>query len=305
MHCGTWFLATGLCFLGCRATPNTSSNHSPEPSHSSLETHATSTDTPLASPPTLSGQATTTTNAMAISIHISLEAEQAQLGHPIPLRVEFKNEGSSAVTFLEPARTWELALQVGRPDGAPEGTAAPFGKIFYTNYNGLERRSVEDAAEVSLAPGETHYFLEDVGTRWPHLFGPGTHRLRVINRIDPGEIASNVVSVQVLLAEASVPKLFEFAERSLGEHSSTNQSSEDGMVVATRRFAAEWIAYLLPGFELDPTAAGPEAEAKNHATVAEARAAWARQQRNPEMFEKIKLVNRRASQSPPRRDESN
>ena len=125
MHCGTWFLATGLCFLGCRATPNTSSNHSPEPSHSSLETHATSTDTPLASPPTLSGQAATTTNAMAISIHISLEAEQAQLGHPIPLRVDFKNEGSSAVTFLEPARTWELALLVGGSDGAPEGTATP------------------------------------------------------------------------------------------------------------------------------------------------------------------------------------
>lgn len=211
-----------------------------------------------------------------------------------------------ATTFREPARTWELALFVWGPEGPRSvGAATAFGKIFYSNYNGVERRGVEDAAEVSLAPGATHAFVEDVGMRWPHLFGPGVHNLQVINRTDAREIESNVISIHVRFTEASMPKLFDLAERSLGDYSPSNHSSEAAMVVSARRFAAEWIAYMQPGFQLDPNAAGPAAEEMNSAAVAEARALWAHHQGDPEVTERMDLVNRPASQAQSPRGGSN
>jgi hypothetical protein len=242
---------------------------------------------------------------MALSIHISLAETQAQLGHPIALRVEFKNEGAVARTFREPARTWELALLVFGPEGPRASAPAPFGKIFLTNYDGKERRTVEDAAEISLGPGETHTFVEDVGTRWPHLFVPGMRQLQVIDRSDAGARESNIVSVQVLFAEASMPKLFELAERSTENRDPARQSSEDGLVVTTRQFAANWIARIQPGFQLDAAAFDPAAEARNRAAVAQARALWARQEGTPEMLAKVKEINRSGSLPPPTPDGSN
>jgi hypothetical protein len=208
-------------------------------------------------------------------------------------------------TFREPARTWELALLVFGPEAAGASSPTPFGKIFLTRYDGKERRTVEDAAEISLGPGETYTFVEDVGTRWPHLFVPGMRQLQVIDRSDAGATESNVVSVQVLFAEASMPKLFDFAERSMGERDPARHSSEDGFVITTRQFAASWIARIQPGFQLDAAAPGPAAEARNRAAVAQARALWVRQEGTPEMLAKIEEINRSSSLPPPTPDGSN
>lgn len=178
--------------------------------------------------------------------------------------------------------------------GAPP--AIPFGKIFYETHGGSARRTIEDAARVSLQPSEVYAFVEDVGTRWPQLFSPGTHQLQVIDRAVTPAAESNVISVQVVFTEASMPKLFEIAERWLTEADRAWQSSEAGFIGEARQFAARWIAELQPGFRLVADANDPAAERQNRVAVAAARARWTQQAGSPKTLAKISEINRGAGQ---------
>lgn len=287
-------IAFSVLLAACQATPSAGNGKAPtegRPNDDVIRTEAPSAQELAPTvPPGQHAAPGPSTRTMAVSIHISLEETQFQCGHPIPLRVEFRNDGATATTFRQPERTWELALVVGAPGTEP----APFGKTFVSNYGGVFRRSIEDADEITLAPGETYAFVEDVGTRWPHLFPPGARQLYLIDRRDSGEVVSNTVSAQILFAEEALPKLFELLERKLPDPHAPTKSSEEALVVTIRQFAADWIGKLVPGFQLDVTPSDAAAEARYQSSLAEARSYWEQHRGSPSVLAKIQEINRQA-----------
>lgn len=229
---------------------------------------------------------------MPIQITVSTPETQYQLAHPLPLKVTYTNQGHSAVTMREPERTWEVALVVSLPgSGTLEGQAA-FGKLFYTNYQGVERRSIEDANDVTLAPGQSYSFSEDIGSRWPHLLGPGKRQLKVIDRTVEPALESNAVEVHLLIAPESVPPLLHLAEHSKGSNDPNAVSSEDTAALANREFAVKWLAEIHPGFTLRIPSPDAATEARNLAEVTRLREWWQRSQDDLELLNRIIELNR-------------
>lgn len=287
-------LAVFAAVAACRATPAGSDRPAAQtPTHpdTTSATPAPAPHPPASSTPVTPVVPTASPRDTSLTIGISLPATQIELGSPLPLRVEFKNEGATATTFKEPPRTWELALLAFGAEGPEATPAMPFGKMFYETHGQLARRTLEEAADISLEPGAVHSFVEDVGTRWPQLFPPGVRQLQVIDRRHTMVMRSNVVTVQVVFAEASLPKLFEVVERPLSQTEAwRGQSSEDGRIHEARQYAARWIAEFQPGFEFDPE------EQPSRAAVARARALWEQQRGTPEVRAKIEAINRSAAQ---------
>lgn len=280
----------------CHAAPNSSSRSPAEAPHQDIAKAKVEPGPPAPAPrPEPTADTAPSTDDASVSLSISVPVAPIELGHPLPLRVEFKNDGAETTTFREPPRTWELVLLVD-PEGPGNTSQVSFGKLFYDDYGGLKRHTIEQAAEISLEPGEVYAFVEDVGSRWPQLFSPGAKALQVIDRRATLAAKSNVVSVQVVFTEASMPKLFEFAERPSSSTDPAHKSSEDGHVRETRQFAARWIAEIQPGFQLDPEAMNATALQQNSAAVARARALWAKQAGSPEIRAKMDAINRSAGQ---------
>jgi hypothetical protein len=232
---------------------------------------------------------------MALRITISTPEKQYQLAHPIKLHVEYTNTASAPVTFREPPRTWEVAIVVMRPGSDAVERQAAFGKTFYTRQGGMERRSIEDADDVTLASGQSYGFTEDVGTRFPHLFEPGNWVIKVTDRSGAETIESNTLPLHIVIAKESLPRLLDLAEKSTGPSDPNSMSSEDVTAVTIREFAARFIAEIHPEFELQVPSPDAQTEAQNQAAVARARAWWDRHQDSPETLAKLVELNRASS----------
>ncbi len=220
-------------------------------------------------------------------ITISTAETQYQLAHPLELRVEYSNIGEVEVTFPEPTKTWELMLRVKR--GGIE-RSAPFGRLFHTVQGGIERTVTEDTESVTLHPGHSYSFTEDVGTRWPFLFDPGRSVVQVVDRA--AGIESNSLSLQIVIAKESLPLLLDLAESTPPPRSPARSSSDDSFAVANREFAVRWIREFYPSLALQLPTADPAVEAKNQAAVRNARAYWAKHGGSAEVLAKLVELNR-------------
>lgn len=226
---------------------------------------------------------------MSLRIKISTPLTQYLLTESIPLQVVYENVGPDVAVFREPARTWEVAL-VTSIDHAPE-RVDPLGKLFYYRDQDKERRSIEDADEVTLRPSERYPFVEDVGTRFPQSLGPGRVAVRLLDRSYTPALVSNELTLDIVLGQGSFERLFELAAEAPPPPDPHTQSSEDQNVLERRRFAASLIEHFYPELKLELPASTLAAESKNQASVRAAKAWWSQHQGSPEVVKMLKLLN--------------
>lgn len=226
---------------------------------------------------------------MSLRIKISTPLTQYLLTESIPLEVVYENIGPDVAVFREPARTWEVAL-VTSVDHAQE-RVDPLGKLFYYRDQDKERRSIEDADDVTLQPNQRYPFVEDVGKRFPQSLGPGRVAVRVFDRSYTPALVSNELTLEVVLGQGSFERLFELAAEAPPPVDPHTQSSEDQNALERRRFAASLIEQFYPDLKLELPAPTLSAESKNQASVRAAKAWWSQHQGSAEVVQKLKQLN--------------
>lgn len=209
-------------------------------------------------------------------IVIGISEHMHSLGGSVVLTVRYVNHGKASVSFREPAKTWEVQLQVRRPSDDTTLRVA-FGQIFHTDHGGIQRQVIEDAETITLGPGEEHTFDSDVGLRWPELFAPGQTLLRVTDLTHDDGPLSNEVRVNMAWDDATFPRLVTLAG--------------DGQApLASRRFAQQWIQRVHPSFHRTPEQ--DEGEPPLTAQAVAATLAWWQEHRgDPDVIARIDRLN--------------
>lgn len=209
-----------------------------------------------------------TSSNRSVAIEISSEQRIRSLGGTVPIVVRYSNVGRIAISFDEPAKTWEVHLLIGRPKEDPEEAA--LGRIFYQKSGDEEYQTAERAETIALAPSAHYEFTYDPGQRWPEYFTPGTNLLRIKDLTDADKPNySNVVEVRVAYDKSTFPKLIEI----LNDEKSTFDS---------KQFAERWIKRLYAGF--DAARGG----------VFEAQTWWAKHENDPQTIKQMEELNRAA-----------
>lgn len=181
-------------------------------------------------------------------IHIRTTKTTGALGGSLVLYVRYINDGNQAFTLRQPERLWETQLKIGRrtKGQVTPVTQVPFGRITHvTNAQDMERRIVEPAENITLAPGQVYEFSVDIGARWPELFAPGVTVLQVVDLGDDVRgLTSNAVEVKMTFEASSFANMLAI----VGSPSSS---------VDSRRFAQTWIDALHPGSGVRSTDTAP------------------------------------------------
>jgi hypothetical protein len=276
--------------LACQQSPRTASPSANAGNHSSRLVPTVPPSAPSAEASTSPASSSQQTAPVTTRITISTPATQYQLGTSLELRVEYKNVGGQVLRITEPQKTWELLLRV---KSQSDERSAPFGRLFHTDYNGIERTVVEDAKIVTLAPGSTHAFTEDIGKRWLSLFEPGRCVVSVKDR--KLNLESNELSLEIVLARVSISSLLDVLAQSSSPPDPHRSSSEDGITAQNREFAAEWVRRFYPELAVELPPPDPAAEARNQSSVRAARAFWQQNQEQPAVLKKIVELNRASS----------
>jgi hypothetical protein len=229
-----------------------------------------------------------------IRITISTPETHYELGASIELRVRYVNAGDQVLRIVEPQKTWELLLRV-----ATRGSerSAAFGRLFTTNYGGIERTVVQDAAHVTLVPGATYAFTEDIGQRWPSLFEPGPCVVSVMDR--SAGIESNTLAIDVEVTPESISRMLDVLAQSPPPRDPHRTSSADGMAVRNQQFAAGWVRRFYPELTVEIPPGDSAAESRNRASVQAARAFWRQNWNQPAMRKQIVELNRAVSSAGP------
>lgn len=211
-----------------------------------------------------------------VAIALSAEDHLYPLGGPIPLAIAYRNGSAQVHAMREPEKTWEVKLLLDNAE--QDGVDLPFGRITYHRYGDLERRVIEDAAVVELAPGQVHAFGEDLGLRWPQFVVPGRNAVQVKDESDDAATRlSNKIVLRVTFDDTTVPLLLDQAVAA--------DASEDLLLTAER-----WIDLLKPDFQL--TAGGdPAAVAARQQQVQAARDWWNRERGSAPVRARISEIN--------------
>lgn len=220
----------------------------------------------------------------ALQIDISIKDGHYFLGGPIELSTDYLNISDGPVSFREPAKTWEVQLQVKQnpeQNQDEEKLEAPFGQIFfYKRDDGFERRTIEEAKTINLQPNEKHNFVCDIGTRWPEMFVPGVNLVSVKDLTDDDfPLQSNQVQVQVVYDESTFPTLLALA----GDGQTT---------IDARQFATTWIKKIYPEFELVvKTELSTWETEDNSKQIERAEKWWQANQNDTNILNQLKILN--------------
>lgn len=218
--------------------------------------------------------------ATGCDIKISTNEPRVSVGGSLPLTVSFQNQTEKALIFRERNKTWEVQLRVTDSAGATVQRA--FGVILRTDWNGISRKVLENAKEITLPPGGTHAFQSDVLHRWPDLFPPGRYTLRVIDLSDDQTtLQSNTLEIECLFSIDSMNGLLEILRT-------------DKKDPASDEFALAWLNRFYP----EETVRVREALKTDRSSIAglldELLKKWRQDQQRTEVLRQLDEINRRA-----------
>ena len=222
-------------------------------------------------------------NTMAVDdlgkvINIALLDEEFVVGGSIPLTIVYINRGNDTISFREPAKTWEVMLNVVYADEEKE--VVSFGRIFHKKVSGgIERTTIEDAETITLKNNEQYKFSYDISKRWPALFPPGKHLFFVLDRSDDAKThRSNTVEICVYFDVSSISNL-------LGIVADKDISLDAGS------FAVSWIRKFYPGFTIYLETPTEEQRVINKKIIQEFKTWWKANKNTEHVRNKIAEIN--------------
>lgn len=211
------------------------------------------------------------------SIQLALEGEEHSLGMPIKATVTYRNLSASNQTFREPEKDKDVRLGVFSGDEMVGEVR--FGKMIRYMFEGKNRLTIEDADEVSIGPGEEYSFDYDLAGRWPDLFPPGRHQLKIVDYTTEEEgLFSNPVEAVVLYERESFLRLLEILR------------DEEAEVLA-HEFASRWIGSLYPDFAFIAVEPTDEQSAESARQIQAAETWWESHKEDSSVAQRITEIN--------------
>jgi hypothetical protein len=220
------------------------------------------------------------------SIELHYSKDSVILGEEIQFFVTYNNNSSSPDTFRDPAKTWEVMLEVTKLSDSSVDRL-PFGKMFVkTSQQGIVSQYAEPAEEIVIKPKDKYLFVPDTYKKHLNIFGPGEYRLRVIDRTSDEEtLSSNEIKFAVEVTESSVEYLMEIF-------------SDESQSLDNRDFAGKWIKSLYPDFSYEMENLTDDQKKTNAQNIGKIRIWRESHPDDPELLMRIKVINSQAGVIP-------
>lgn len=225
-------------------------------------------------------------NKKSIELHYSKES--VILGEEIQFFVTYSNSSSSPDTIRDPAKTWEVMLEVTELSDSSVHRL-PFGKILTkTSQHGIVSQCAEPADEIVIKPKDKYLFVPDTYKKHLNIFGPGMYQLRVIDRThDEETLYSNELKFAVEVTDSSVEYLMVIFD-------------DENQNINNREFAAKWIKSLYPDFSYELENLTDDQKKANAENIGKIHKWRESHPDDPELLMRIKSINAQASVIPNR-----
>ncbi len=206
------------------------------------------------------------------------------IGDSIPLTITYINNSSGVIVFKQPEKVTEVGVSVTPKNKQPQG--ARFGRVIEKVVDEITtRRVVEKAEKITLKPGATYEFKEDIAARFPDILPPGNLIVQVFDKTsNEFTILSNSIDVTINFTIESIPKLM-------------NIISGSGNESFRRRWAVDWLrkfkADFQPKIPLDDDTAEVKAEMESQVAreLEKFRDWWATAQYSEQIKLQVKKMN--------------
>jgi len=216
------------------------------------------------------------------SILLSNSKKEFALGEQICLEVKYQNIGNISFTFRDPAKTWEVMLEVvNLSDSSTQ--RLPFGKIISKiDTFGIRSEAQEPADDITIKPQEYYQFSPPIYKQHMNIFGPGIYQMKVIDCTNDDEtVISNVMDITIEAKKVSFEYLITIC-------------SDDNQSIDNREFAVRWIKEIFPDFAYKLEDSTEKEKMLNEKMIEKSIEWWRRHKDNSDVSKNILSINTRA-----------
>jgi len=241
-------------------------------------------------------------NPIRYAIEFRPPRTEFEIGQSLVIHVQCSNPTEVPIIIDEPKSLRYLGCYVRQEGGFVREES--FGAVVAVDDNDIQRLLFLSGPSIEIGPGASHTFTEDVGQRWPHLFLPGDVVIWFRDDEDGGRKTSNTLALRVVITERSIDCLFEVVSRPPPTLNPKAVSTEDGVQMRIRGYAAHLIGKFYPALKIDSNYWDPIREPEYRASIRRANEWWERYRWTPTVQRRLAELNftRSIDGSPPSSD---
>ena len=216
------------------------------------------------------------------TIVLQCSKEAFALGEQIDIEVLYENNSSNPVTFRDPAKTWEVMLEVfNLSDSSTQ--RLPFGKIITkTNKFGIQSEAQEPADDITIKPKEVYQFTAPIYAQHLNIFSPNMYRMKVIDRTnDSVTLTSNELELTVEATNNSFKLLIAIC-------------SDENQSIDNREFSVSWLREFYPDFEYTVENPTKKQQSFNNKMINDVTVWWETAKDSPDLAKTIIAINTQA-----------